>query len=561
MRRAWAALPERVRGPVREIRHGRSGAQETAAQRLRVLAADAGRAQGVGERLIGPCHRPRRATVVTSYDAWGERAGVVAALVEILEHAGIWAVVPPMPGNRAPLIVVSASDAARARLALANARASRDWWVVEETEAGRTTPRPSKLATDGTADPVALLCFRYLCSPSGVLLNDESWHVRLEFWPVVPVSGLPRPDGGEMTPGTRVAQLPNTRVAYLEPEEWEAATDSPTRWLPGTPNEIREFVDPVDVVYTWVDGSDPAWLERKLRAQGLQVHGEHHADSLAANRFISRDELRYSLRSVEMYASWVNHIWIVTDRQVPGWLDTSNPRITVVDHREIFSDPGALPVFNSHAIETQLHHIDGLSEHYIYMNDDVFFGRPVRPETFFHANGISRFFPSTAVLDVTPRSARDFAVASAGKRNRELIERDFGRTLTNKLRHTPLPQNRRILAEMEERYPDIFDSVMRSTFRHPDDYAVPSSLFQWYAFATGRAVDGRVIYGYQDIAAANAGLVLSKWLRERRLECFCLNDTADDPDSADARDRVVVDFLERYFPVPSGLERTNDGGA
>lgn len=110
--------------------------------------------------------------------------------------------------------------------------------------------------------------------------------------------------------------------------------------------------------------------------------------SVSDSRFTSRDELRFSLRSLEYYASWVRKIFIVTDRQVPSWLDTDDPKITVVDHRDIFSDPSVLPVFNSHAIESQLHHIPGLADHYLYLNDDCFFLRPTGSELFFTANDL-----------------------------------------------------------------------------------------------------------------------------------------------------------------------------
>ena len=123
--------------------------------------------------------------------------------------------------------------------------------------------------------------------------------------------------------------------------------------------------------------------------------------ALAANesRFASRDELRYSLRSLDMYADWVRHVYLVTDDQVPVWLDTDATRGSPwSSHRELFGDRGRLPTFNSHAIESQLHHIQGLAEQYLYLNDDVFFGRPLSPSLFFHGNGLAIFFLSGAKI-------------------------------------------------------------------------------------------------------------------------------------------------------------------
>src|SRR6185437_2978941 len=157
------------------------------------------------------------------------------------------------------------------------------------------------------------------------------------------------------------------------------------------------------------------WRERRA---AFDLAGDEPAVNHTAvhqSRYVSRDELRYSLRSVAMYAGWVGRIFIVTDQQMPPWLDTDHPQIEVVDHSAIFTDRSALPVFNSHAIESQLHHIPGLSERYLYLNDDVFLGRPVEPELFFHGNGLSKFFLSPLTLDIDPPSSRDYPVLSAAK--------------------------------------------------------------------------------------------------------------------------------------------------
>ena len=80
----------------------------------------------------------------------------------------------------------------------------------------------------------------------------------------------------------------------------------------------------------------PAWLRRRAECSGEGYHEE----AANAARFLSRDELRYSLRSLHMYAPWVRNIFLVTDDQMPAWLDTEHPGIQVVGHREIFRRPG-----------------------------------------------------------------------------------------------------------------------------------------------------------------------------------------------------------------------------
>ena len=312
---------------------------------------------------------------------------------------------------------------------------------------------------------------------------------------------------------------------------------------------------PIDVVYTWVDGSDPAWLERKARALGdnawvTGVNGQTANNS----RFACRDELRHSMRSLHCFAPWVRRIFLVTDNQVPGWLDTDYPHVTVVSHREVFGDTGRLPTFNSQAIESRLHRIDGLAEHFLYLNDDVFLARPVAPTMFFTPGGLTRFFPSTALVDSAPRTPDDPPVNSAGKNNRRLIQEAFGRVLTRKMLHTPHPSRRSVIAEIEQRFAEHVEATADHQFRHPDDISLLSSLQQYYAYLTGRAAPGEIRYMYTDLADANTPFRLARLLRDRHLDAFCLNDTDSDPAAAAHQAALLADFLPAFLPFRAPFE-------
>eukprot|EP00941_MAST-03F_sp_MAST-3F-sp1_P002576 g2576.t1 len=164
-----------------------------------------------------------------------------------------------------------------------------------------------------------------------------------------------------------------------------------------------------DVVYTWVNGSDPIWKasfeehlalqrtknitfsddknEKMQQNQSVTVEVPNNVtetDNAAssANRYRDNDELRYSMRSIEKFAPWVRKIFIVTDDQIPNWLRMDHPRVTVVSHRDIFANKSLLPVFSSNAIETQLTNIPGLTRRFLYFNDDVMLGAPVWPQDF-----------------------------------------------------------------------------------------------------------------------------------------------------------------------------------
>ncbi|XP_029824352.3 N-acetylglucosamine-1-phosphotransferase subunits alpha/beta [Ixodes scapularis] len=110
-------------------------------------------------------------------------------------------------------------------------------------------------------------------------------------------------------------------------------------------------------------------------------------EDVIASRFADNDELKYSLRSLQKHAPWVRRVFVVTNGQIPSWLNLDNPRITIVTHEEIFRNLSHLPTYSSPAIETHLHCIPGLSQRFIYLNDDVMFGKEVWPEDFYTHTG------------------------------------------------------------------------------------------------------------------------------------------------------------------------------
>ncbi|KJK56322.1 stealth conserved region 3 domain-containing protein [Saccharothrix sp. ST-888] len=313
---------------------------------------------------------------------------------------------------------------------------------------------------------------------------------------------------------------------------------------------------PVDVVYTWVDGGDPAWRERKNKA--LVALGMAPSDTDGSSdeaRFRNREELRYSLRSLDMYAPWVRTIHLVTDDQVPYWLDTDHPRVKVVSHREIFGDTGKLPSFNSHAIESRLHRIEGLAEHFLYFNDDVFLGRALSADSFFLGTGQAKCFQSPTTVDPNPvQDGEEFAFIAA-KNNRALLEREFGRTLTNTFLHTPHALRRSVLADLEERFPAEVARTAEAQLRSETDLAITSSLHHYYGMFTGRSVAAPISSGFINVGLRVQHPKLARLLSTRGNDVFCINDYHNADVSAEEQADILGVFLPSYFPVPSQYEK------
>ncbi len=152
----------------------------------------------------------------------------------------------------------------------------------------------------------------------------------------------------------------------------------------------------IDIVYLWVDDSDKKWRAQKNKWLKI-IKGQKtiYKDATVDARWRDNGEFKYSLRSVDMFAPWVNHIYIVTGfGHIPKWLNTKHPKITIVPHEQIMP-ADAIPTFNATAIEMCIPNIPGLSEHFIIMNDDTFFNRPLSPDFFYDKDGHARVRYST----------------------------------------------------------------------------------------------------------------------------------------------------------------------
>ena len=202
-------------------------------------------------------------------------------------------------------------------------------------------------------------------------------------------------------------------------------------------SEIKKFSiddNPIDIVYLWCDSSDENWRQKKN--EELEKYGKSlDNDSVGECRFVDNDELRYSLRSLEKFAPWINNIFIVTDKQVPEWLDVNNPKIRIIDHTQILPSE-ALPTFNSMAIETVLHKIPNLSEHFLYANDDMFFGNFVDKTFFFNEDGTPIFrFSKRRIIKKLYRRLYGYTIAKAYKMVKNTIGKSFHTSHTTILTH------------------------------------------------------------------------------------------------------------------------------
>ena len=181
----------------------------------------------------------------------------------------------------------------------------------------------------------------------------------------------------------------------------------------------------IDIVIAWVDGND---LELKKKRHKY-LTGEDASDAVSATRFASNNEIYYNIASILKYVPFCRHIYVVADNQRPEFIDEFAAqglciadKIRVVDHREIFRGfEEHLPTFNTRSIESMLWNIEGLSDYFIYLNDDFFFNAPAQVEDFLKAES----------LVIYGHWQNSFAL-KAKLKYRQLMSRQFGKPIQPK---------------------------------------------------------------------------------------------------------------------------------
>ena len=308
----------------------------------------------------------------------------------------------------------------------------------------------------------------------------------------------------------------------------------------------------IDLVYLWVDGNDPKWQARRNAFLGRPVEDK---PTDCKGRYADNDELKYSLRSVEMYAPWIRRIFIVTDAQVPEWLDLSKPKIRIVDHTEIMPEV-CLPSYNSSVIEHFLYKIPGLSERFLFANDDMFLNKPVSPETFYAEDGLP-------VIRVTYSRLRDWLLMFKKRvfgvplknyvriirNSAELVRKKFGTYYNVKPHHNIDAYLKSDCRRAELMFEDEIGRTLSNHVRNEDD--IQRSLYTFVAIAEKRC---HLLPVTQKTSFRFHIQNRKHYAKLKRYDpvFFCMNDSeyADDGDRA-----RVKDFLAGRFPEKSQFEK------
>ncbi|MDG2193442.1 MAG: hypothetical protein P8K77_01045 [Polaribacter sp.] len=271
-------------------------------------------------------------------------------------------------------------------------------------------------------------------------------------------------------------------------------------------------------------------------------------------RYQDNQELKYSLRSVEKHLPWVRKIFIVTDNQVPPFIDTSHPKIEIVNQSDIIPKKIG-QTYNSVIIEYFIYKIPDLSEHFLYANDDMFVNANVSPSFFFKER-----IPTvrTTHNPLIKRKIQLKKALNANINNYRLSIENAYRLFEKKFNvFFPVTPHHNIDSYLKSDYKavveDVFKEELEATFlnRFRDKTDIQRILFSYYAIAKKR---GKLTYVSRKescqirVHKTDYQRVITKY----NPALFCLNDTEH---ATDNDRKHIQPFLEKMYPIKAKFEK------
>lgn len=333
--------------------------------------------------------------------------------------------------------------------------------------------------------------------------------------------------------------------------------------------------DKIDIVLTWVDGSDPEWLAEKEKYLKLERNTFNKDSSVA--RYRDWGNLKYWFRGIEKYAHWVNKIFFVTWGHVPDWLNLNNPQLKIINHQD-FIPKEFLPTFSINTIEDNFHRIEGLSEQFVYFNDDLFLIAPTKKTDFFkHGKPVD-----SAILTAHCYSKKDTLVMTPivdiGVINEHF---DFKSTIKNNFfKWFNLKYKKGLLQNIVlyscPRFPGIAQqhlahSFLKSTFEEvwskekellretcQNRFRSTTDVNQWvfreWQLASGNFIPRKLNVGKSFVVDKNNINEIVKYIKNSNGKMICINDEEMSEETFIFLKKEIIKAFEYILPDKSSYE-------
>lgn len=334
----------------------------------------------------------------------------------------------------------------------------------------------------------------------------------------------------------------------------------------------------IDFVVTWLDSSDPIWQEQYRKYKKL-----NHEGDLSDARYRNWDLFRYWFRALEEYAPWVNKVFLITNGKFPDWINKNHPKLVLVKHSD-YIPKEFLPTFNSCAIELHMNKISGLSEHFVYFNDDFYINSYVYPEDYFK-NGLPCDNNAESVFNVPIYSTENkFGIYMSILTNIGVINKHFNRWHTFKKspqkwlgfhlgfkenmlsinlarqqrfigfkwRHYEQPFLKSVMDEAWEKEPEMLNN---SCTRFREEVILNPYFFRYWQFASNKFYPIRKGKHKHIYMTKSNMLEIANTLNDKKIKSVCLNDVpfCSNKDFYEIKNEIINLFNQK-FPKKSHYE-------
>ena len=337
---------------------------------------------------------------------------------------------------------------------------------------------------------------------------------------------------------------------------------------------------PIDFVVTWLDSSDLEWQKEYNKYKGINTDGD-----TSASRFRDWDLFRYWFRAVEKYAPWVNKVYLITNGTFPKWINPNHPKLVLVKHNDYIPEK-FLPTFNSCTIELHMNKIKGLSEHFVYFNDDCYINSPITPEYYFRKGlpcdcneetffNVARYNPVDR-FNIFISMFVDISVLNRHFIRKKCVSKSIRRWMGFHLRFQGLMTSILMTIARKTRFvgfnkkhveqpflKSVFEEVWaeeqplleQSCTRFREDVILNPYIFRYWQFASNKfhPISSKSIRKHK-ISDKNMSGILAD-MKNEKVKSLCLNDTPfiTDQQFEDLKKKLQKAFEEK-FPTPSSFE-------
>lgn len=334
---------------------------------------------------------------------------------------------------------------------------------------------------------------------------------------------------------------------------------------------------PIDIVLPWVDGNDPEWIrERNETAKKYRIIKDANSNV----RYESWDNLQYVFRGIEKFMPWVHKILLVTNGQVPEFLNLDNPKIKLIKHSDYMPEE-YLPTFNSNVIELNYHRIAELSDNFVLFNDDCYPLKPI-PETYYFKGDLpcdeavespimpvdvgaisnyASFVKANNVLFIN----RHFKKREVQEKNwdkwyfsgyGELLDRNRGLHYWNNFAgfhdyHMPVPLKKSTMQKIWDTDPILFDKMSHNQFRDASDMS--QCVVRYWQLCTGEFVPQKSI-GKPYLVTKENYREVADGIRKHVSQMVCLTEDCT-PEEFSVIKREINSALQEVFPDKCSFEK------